>query len=202
VDRTTLAGLLALTLAGGLIGSLGIPILLRSQRLRSRVIRWKWWGVVLYCCTVAAAIAGVVAWVYQTVVKDGGAAGSLDSPWLYLAVGVAAGLPFSLSTILTVRRRAKEAEERKRRRKAKPASRQERVTFAQDLERQLRDYSDDLHDAKVTVRGDKGTVIAIRGNLAREQAERLVNLLRADLEDLGIQRIESADKERNWWVRV
>jgi hypothetical protein len=121
---------------------------------------------------------------------------------MFFAVGVAAGLPFSLSSVLTVRHRAKQAEERKRKRNAKPASRQERVEFAQSLERQLRDYSDDLHDARVVVRGDKGSVIAIHGNLAREQAERLVNLLRGDLQDLGIQRVESGDSEHNWWVRV
>jgi hypothetical protein len=54
----------------------------------------------------------------------------------------------------------------------------------------------------VKVKGKESTVVAIHGGVTREQAERLVNVLRGDLLDLGIQRVESGDEEEKWWVRV
>ncbi len=202
MDRTSILGLLALTLAGGLLGSLGIPALLRLQRLRLLVAGWKWWGMVLYSVAVGAVIAGIVVWVYRTALRSGALDGSIGSPWLFFAVGLAAGLPFSTLSVLAVRRRAKQAEDRRHKRQEKPASRRERLEFASDLERQLRDYSEDLRDARVVLRGEKGSVVAISGNITREQAERLVAVLRGELQDLGIQRVESGESGKRWWVRV
>jgi hypothetical protein len=99
-----------------------------------------------------------------------------------------------------VRRSARIEEERAKRKK--PASKQERLDFAKNLEGQLQDFSDNLKDARVKVKGKESTVVAIHGGVTREQAERLVNVLRGDLLDLGIQRVESGDEEEKWWVRV
>jgi hypothetical protein len=149
---------------------------------------------------VSAVIAGIVAWAYFSVINHEQTATTLESPWFFFTFGVAAGLPFTLSTLLSVRRADRVANEKAKRKT--PASRQERLDFAKELEGQLRDFSENLKDAKVVVKGKESTVVAIHGGITREQAERLVNVLRGDLLDLGIQRIESGDAEDKWWVRV
>jgi hypothetical protein len=202
MDRTSLIGLLIFTFAGGILGSLGVSALLRSKRGRALVGRWKWWGLALYFLAVGAATAGIIAWAYYSVVRNVAPDELLGSPWLFFVFGFAAGLPFTLSSAITVWRDARQAKERSRKRKGKPASRQERLEFAKNLEGQLREYSNDLRDARVLIQGEKGTVVTIHGYINREQAERLVNVLRGDLQDLGIQRVESGDTEKKWWVRV
>lgn len=200
MDRASLIGMLAITLAGGLLGNFGPVLLMRSKRGRGIVSGWKWWGVALYFVIVAAVVGSVVAWAYFSVLGDQQAGTEIGSPLFFLAFGIAAGLPFTLSTLITVRRNERIAKERARRKK--PASRQERLDFAKTLEGQLRDFSRELSDARVVVKGKAGTVVSIHGGVTREQAERLVNVLRGDLEDLGIQRVESGDEGENWWVRV
>lgn len=200
MDRTTLFILLALTFAGGMLGNFGPGMLMRSKRGRASVTRWKWWGVTLYFVAVGAVIAGIVAWAYFSVVSDQEATATLESPWFFFTFGFAAGLPFTLTTLISVRRSARIEEERAKRKK--PASKQERLDFAKNLESQLREFSDDLKEARVKVKGKESTVVAIHGGVTREQAERLVNVLRGDLLDLGIQRVESGDEEQKWWVRV
>ena len=156
----------------------------------------------LYALVVLAAAAVFTVWAYSSVIQNPEPDGSLGSPWPFFAVGVAAGLPFTLFTAIAVRHQAKQVAERSRKRKLKPASRQERLEFAKKLEGRLREYSKDLRNATVKVQGAKGTVLAVRGKIEREQAERLVNVLRGELEDLGIERVESAEGEKGWWVRV
>jgi hypothetical protein len=202
LDKTSLIALLILTLAGGMLGSLGISTLLRSRRGRTIVVQWKWWGLGLYALAVLAVATVFVAWAYHAVTQNPEPDGSLGSPWPFFAFGIAAGLPFTLFTAIAVRHQAKQSEERSRERKVKPASRQERIEFAKKLEGQVRDYSDDLRNATVKVQGEEGRVLVVRGKINREQAERLVNVLRGELQDLGIERVESADAEESWWVRV
>ena len=200
MDRSTLFTLLALTFVGGMLGNFGPGMLMRSKRGRAFVSKWKWWGVGLYFLAVGAAIAGVVVWAYFSVVSDQQTAITLASPWFFFTFGVAAGLPFTTTTLISVRR--SERWETERARRIKPASKQERLDFAKNLEEQLRDFSADLKEARVKVKGKESTVVAIDGGVTREQAERLVNVLRGDLLDLGIQRVESGDEGEKWWVRV
>ncbi len=202
MDRTSLIALLVLTLAGGMLGSLGVSTLLRSRRGRAIVVHWKWWGLGLYALAVVAVTAAFVMWAYHSVIRNPEPDGSLGPPWPFFAFGMAAGLPFTLFTAIAVRHQAKQYEERSRKRKLRPASHQERIEFAKKLEGQVRDYSDDLRNATVKVQGKEGTVLVVRGKINREQAERLVNVLRGELQDLGIERVESGDAEKSWWVRV
>ena len=178
MDRTTLFGFLALTFAGGMLGNFGPAMLMRSTRGQAIVTRWKWWGVTLYFLVVGSIVAGIVAWAFYSVINEQQSTTTLESPWFFFAFGVAAGLPFTLSTLISVRRANRLANEKAKRRK--PASRQERLDFAKNLEEQLREFSDDLKEAKVVVKGKESTVVAIHGGVTREQADRLVKVLRAD----------------------
>jgi hypothetical protein len=200
MDRTTLIELLALTFAGGMLGNFGPVLSMRSKRGRAFVTRWKWWGVALYWLVIACIVAAIVVWAYRSVVQGGQSGTALESPWFFFLFGIAAGLPFSIATVFSVRR--SERLEKERQRRKKPASRQERLDFAKGLQQQLRDFSPELREAQVKVKGKESTVVAIHGGVTREQAERLVNVLRGDLLDLGIQRVESGDEGQKWWVRV
>ena len=119
MDRTSLIGLLILTFAGGILGSLGVSALLRSKRGRALVGWWKWWGMALYFLAVGAVIAGIIAWIYHFVVRDVAPDELLGSPWLFFVFGFAAGLPFTLSSAIAVWRGARQAEERSRKRKGR-----------------------------------------------------------------------------------
>jgi len=200
MDRGTFFGLLALTFAGGMLGNFGPSLLIRSARGRAIVSKWKWWGVTLYSLIVLGAIAALVWWAYSSVVNDQQSGTALESPSFFFSIGLAAGLPFTIPTLLTVRRQDRIAKEKKRRKK--PATKQERLDFAKNLQDQLREFSPDLENAQVKIKGKESTVVAIHGGVTREQAERLVNVLHGDLVDLGIQRVESGEEKENWWVRV
>lgn len=200
MDRSTLLGFLALTFAGGMLGNFGPGMLMRSRRGRALVCRWKWWGVTLYFLAVGGAVAGIIAWAFYAVINEQQNAATLESPWFFFTFGIAAGLPFTLSTLVSVRRANRMAADKAKRKK--PASRQERLDFAKSLEGQLRDFSEDLKEATVVVKGKESTIVAIHGGVTREQADRLVKVLRDDLLDLGIQRVENGDDNENWWVRV
>lgn len=202
MDKSSLIGLLVLTFAGGMLGSFGVSALLRSSGGRAFVVGWKWWGLALYTLAVLAVVAGVVTWAYKSVVQSGEPDGSLGSPWPLFLFGFAAGLPFTVLTAITLRYTAKKTEERSRKRRLKPATRRERLEFAKNLEGQLRDFADDLQAARVVVQGEEGTVIAVHANITRTQAEKLVHVLRGELQDLGFQRVESGADQTNWWVRV
>jgi len=202
MDRSSLIGLLVLIFAGGILSSFGVPALLRSKVGRAFLVRWKWWGLVLYALAVLAVVAGIATWAYKSVVQNAQPDGSLGSPWTLFLFGFAAGLPFTLLTAITLRHTAKKAEELSRRRKLKPATRRERLEFAKNLEGQLRDFSDDLQAAKVVVQGEDGTVMVVHADITRTQAEKLVHVLRGELQDLGFQRVESGAGQMKWWVRV
>jgi hypothetical protein len=200
MDRGTLITLLALTFVGGMVGNFGPGLLMRTKRGRAIITELKWWGVGLYFLAVGAVVVTVITWAYISVVNDQQAGAALESPLFFFTFGLAAGLPFTLTTLFSIRRAERIARERARRKK--PASKRERLDFAENLEDQLREFSDDLKDARVKVKGKESTVVAIHGGVTREQAERLVNVLRSDLLDLGIQRVESGDEDDKWWVRV
>ncbi|UCD23445.1 MAG: hypothetical protein JSW51_10390, partial [Gemmatimonadota bacterium] len=116
MDRLSLIMLLILTLTGGMLGSLGLSTLLRSRRGRALVENWKWWGLTLYVVGVLAVSVLCVVWAYRSVIQIPGSDGSLDSPWPFFAFGVAAGLPFTLFTVISVRYQARQLAERARRR--------------------------------------------------------------------------------------
>jgi hypothetical protein len=200
MDRSTLLGFLALTFAGGMLGNFGPGMLMRSRRGRALVCRWKWWGVTLYFLAVGGAVASIIAWAFYAVISEQQNAATVESPWFFFTFGIAAGLPFTLSTLVSVRRTSRMAADKAKRKK--PASRQERLDFAKSLEGQLRDFSEDLKEATVVVKGKENTIVAIHGGVTREQADRLVKVLRSDLLDLGIQRVENGDDDDKWWVRV
>ena len=96
---------------------------------------------------------------------------------------------------------ARATDEKKRKRKGRVVTRDDRRAFAEDLGRQVLEFSDPGREVKVTIGGDGGTVLLFEGDMSAKQAERLTAALRPDLKEVGFKRVE-VGKPKNWWVRV
>jgi hypothetical protein len=196
-----LIGLSMLILAGGLLGSFGVNSMIRGRFGRAFIRRWRWWGVALYYLVVIGIVVVGLGWVLQSLIRNLTNETVVASPWFFFAFGLVMGLPFTLPAVTTVWRQKRE-EQTRAARKRKPASRRERLAFAQDLERQLREYVGDTRTIQVELQGDDGTVLCFRGEVTRQEGERLVAALRGDIEAVDFRRVEGKSEQGKWWVRV
>jgi hypothetical protein len=194
-------GLSMLILAGGMVSSFGVNSLFRSRRGRAFLRQWRWWGLAMYYLGVMGVVVVGLSWVLRTIVTNLDGDALLYSPWLFITFGVVMGLPFTLPTVTGIRREHREEAARADKKK-KPASRQDRLEFAKDLERQLRDYVGDSRTITVALDGDEGTVLLLGGEVTREEGERLVAALRRDIDAVDFRRVEGNSAKGKWWVRV
>lgn len=196
-----LLGLSLLILAGGTVGSLGANSVIRGRFGRAFVRRWRGWGLALYYVVVMAIVVVGLGWVLRSLVVSLDGDAMLDSPWFFFTFGLVMGLPFTLPTV-TVVWRQKRVEQTRAERKRKPASRQQRLEFAKDLERQLMEYVGDTRTIQVELQGEEGTVLFLRGEISRQEGERLVTALRGDIDAVDFRRVEGKSEKGKWWVRV
>ena len=190
-----------LILAGGIVGSFGVNAFARAKIGRSFIGQWRWWGLALYYLAVTGVLVAGMGWVLRTAIAAATADGALESPWFFLTFGLVIGLPFTLPRI-TGLWREQNAPRQSRRAKDKPASREDRLEFAKELERQLREYGGESRTIDVELQGDKGKVMFFRGDITREEGERLVTALRGDFQAVNLERVEGEGKQGKWWVRV
>ncbi len=201
LELMPIVGLSMLILAGGLVGSFGANTVVRSRMGRAFVIKWRWWGLAIYYVIVMTIVVAGLGWVLRSLVANLDANPLFESPWFFFTFGVVMGLPFTLPAVTGVWRQHREAQERAEKKK-KPASRQERLEFAKDLERQLREYVGDTRLIKVDLQGAEGTVLFLQGEITRQEGERLVAALRADIDAVDFRRVEGKSEKGKWWVRV
>ena len=201
LELMPIVGLSMLILAGGLLSSFGANTVVRSGMGRAFVTRWRWWGVMIYYLIVMAIVVTGLGWVLRSLVANLDADSLFASPWFFFTFGVVMGLPFTLPAVTGVWRQHREQLARAEKKK-KPASRQERLEFAKDLERQLKEYVGDTRTIQVELQGDEGNVLYLRGEITREQGERLVAALRADIDAVDFRRVEGKSEKGKWWVRV
>lgn len=199
MDSTQFILLSAATLVGGIVGSFGINLLVQRSRVRAFVERWRWWGVALYYLLIGASVVGGFAWMIRTAMANTEDVSALGSPGIFFTFGFLVGLPFTLPTITTTWRGVR--GKGRARQRTKPATKQERATFANDLEKQIRELADD-RDVRLLLEGDEGEILVFAGDFSRQEGERLVAALRRDLVDLSVKRVEGGPTERRWWVRV
>ena len=197
----SLVALALATLAGGLVGSFGINAFIKSALGRRLVAKWRVWALFVYAAVVLGVVAVGVTWIFQRMVTADDAQRMLSSPWPFLMFGFLGGLPFTIPNLITVRRaqRALPVTE-----KARRATVEDRVTFAKDLERQIREFVEDGREIRVELGGEKRRTLFLHGDIARHQAERLVRALRADMQAADFTRVEGdgGAKGGKWWVRV
>ena len=125
----------------------------------------------------------------------------LASPVVMLLLGLGIGLPMSLPGVVMARMEARAKDEKKRKLKHRVFTKDDRRAFAENLGRQVNEFSDPGCEVKVTIGGDGGTVLLFEGDMSAKQAERLTAALRADLKEVGFKRVEVGGP-KNWWVRV
>ncbi len=201
LELKPLIGLSMLILAGGVLSSFGANSVVRSGMGRAFVTRWRWWGLMIYYLIIMAVVVTGLGWVLRSLVANLDAESLFDSPWFFFTFGVVMGLPFTLPAVTGVWRQHREQLARVEMKK-KPTSRQERLEFAKGLERQLKEYVGDTRTIQVELQGDEGNVLYFRGDLTREEGERLVAALRADIDAVDIRRVEGKSEKGKWWVRV
>ncbi len=194
-------GLSMLILAGGLLGSFGANTVVRSGMGRAFVTKWRWWGVAIYFLVIVTVVVAGLGWVLRSLVANLNTDSLFETPWFFFTFGVVMGLPFTLSAVTGVWRQHRDAQARAEKKK-KPASREDRREFAKDLERQLREFVGDTRTIKVELQGDEGTVLFLQGEITRQEGERLVAALRADIDAVDFRRVEGKSEKGKWWVRV
>lgn len=197
----SLVALAVSTLAGGVLGSFGVNALLRTGAGRRLIARWRLWGVFLYALVVMGVVVTGVGWILQQLLSADDPQRILGSPWPFVAFGFLGGLPFTIPNLVTIwrARRSPSAETRRR-----DATVDDRVRFAKDLERQIREFVDDDREIRVELGGANRRTLFLHGDITRQQAERLVGALRAEIQAVDFARVEGdgGAKGTKWWVRV
>ncbi len=201
LELMPIIGLSMLILAGGVLSSFGANSVVRSGVGRAFVTRWRWWGLMIYYLIIMAVVVTGLGWVLRSLIANLDPESLFDSPWFFFTFGVVIGLPFTLPAVTGVWRQDREQSARAEKKK-KPTSRQERLEFAMGLERRLKEYVGDTRTIQVEIQGDEGNVLYFRGEITREEGERLVAALRADIDAVDFRRVEGRSEKGKWWVRV
>lgn len=197
----SLVALAVATLVGGILGSFGVNALVRSARGRRLIARWRLWGVVVYAVIVMGVVVTGVGWIFRQLLSADDVQRVLGSPWPFMTFGFLGGLPFTIPNVITVWRSRSPANGDTPRREATV---QDRVHFAKDLERQIREFVEDGRQIRVELGGEKRRTLFLHGDITRQQAERLVRALRGEMRAVDFARVEGdgGAKGAKWWVRV
>ncbi len=193
---------LAAMLLGGLVASLGPSLLARRPSLRDHLLRTKGWGIALYFVGSLAVAAGAVFWFMQLIRGQPDAAAPAGSVLMYLFFGLALGLPFSTPGVWSVWSSTRSDSRAARRRRSRAATPKERLDYAEDLARQIRDVSPERSSLRASLSGEKERVLVFEGPLEREEGDRLVASFRSDMKELGFQRLEGEGTAGKWWSKV
>jgi hypothetical protein len=162
----------------------------------------KWWGIAIFSTVSIAAIVGGFFWIFRRVSAQPDPEAFFGSPLVFLLIGLVVGLPFSLPSVITTWSVLRPAKVAARERKAKAATKADRWQFAEKLLSQIQEFSQTPREIDVFLDGKKGRVLRFQGDLEREEGDRLVNALRADLQDLDFERVEGEGPKGKWWSRV
>ena len=158
----------------------------------------KWWGVALYATISLCGVATGLFLLIQNLRENPDTFALPESPLLFLLVGLVIGFPFSIPGVFAIWSELRPEKLKAREKKARNASRADRLKFAQDLARQIDEFSDGPRNVKGTLSGDKGKILFFDGKLSRIEGDKLVAALRGELKDLGFERVEGD----GWWCRI
>jgi hypothetical protein len=153
---------------------------------------------------ITLLIAGSAVWSFFVRLR---AAASTDPSAIgsslgYLTFGLAVGLPLSIPAVFSAWSTFRQESRAERRRRARSASPDERLEYAQGLAGQIREVSPERAGLEARLAGEKQTVLLFEGPLERDEGDRLVAAFRHELRDLGFQRVEGKGASGDWWSRV
>ena len=193
---------LALMMLGGLGGSLGLGWLCRRPKGRALLSRTKVWGLVAFGVVTVSGLVGAFYWMFSRLTDGSDGQVVLGSPFTFFTLGLIVGLPLSLPGIIATWSDSRPEKIAERERRAKNATREDRLEFAQDLVRQIEEFADTPRGVSASLTGDKGKVLMIAGDLQRAEGDKLVAALRGELKELGFQRVEGEGPKGKWWSPV
>jgi hypothetical protein len=193
---------LALMMAGGLGGSLGLGWLCRRPKGRALLSRTEVWALAAFGAVAVAGLVGAFYWMFSRITDGSGGQVALGSPPTFLLLGLIVGLPLSLPGIIATWSDSRPESIAERERRAKNATQEDRLKFAKDLVRQIEEFADTPRGVKASLTGDKGRVLMIAGDLQRAEGDKLVAALRGELKELGFQRVEGEGPKGKWWSPV
>jgi len=189
-------------LLGGLASSLGIAWFARKPRSRAFLGRIKMWGMAVFALVAVGGLFGGFYWLFTRIGQGFAVETTLGSPLTYLLLGLAVGLPLSLPGVITAWSDARPEKIEARAKKAEAATKQDRVDFAQNLVRQIKEYAEGGREVSASLEGDKGEVLKFKGDLERQEGDKLVAALRSELQEHGFARLEGEGPKGKWWSRV
>lgn len=198
----TLLSALAPLAIGGLIPTIGAHFFVRSARGSERLARMSGAVVGLVCALFVAGGLAAGWGLVQRILGAADASTALPGTPLLVAAGLAIGLPLTIPPLLSGWLTARARSTARQKRVLAPATREERRSYAEDLERQIREVSVPPRDVTVTAGGDGNRVLIIEGEMSAKEGERLTAALREDLGDVGFKRVERAGPGRSWWTKV
>ena len=169
---------MAAMLVGGITSSFGLAWIARTPRGQTLLSRIKVWGMVVFAVLAVGALVGGFYWLFSRIGRGFEVEETLGSPFRFLLLGLAAGLPLSLPGVITAWNDARPEKAAARAKKAQAASRSDRLDFAQNLVRQIKEYAETGREISASLTGDKGEVLLFEGDLERHEGDKLVAALK------------------------
>lgn len=192
----------AALLVGGLAASLAPAQWARGGRGRTVLAAMpgsRWAAILALMSIVSLLVAFLTARSLLSRVGSDLAGAPL---WMFLALGVAIGLPMSIPALATTRRLARQREASLERWKDSPPVLADRQEYARDLGEMIQDLAPEKSDVTAEAAGEEGRVLRLVGDIERRSGERLAAALREELEARGFRRVEGGQSGRSWWTRV
>ena len=189
-------------LAGGLLTSLGLTYLARTTRAQKALVKSSGWVFALACLVLAAGGGGGAFWQIRSILVEQGPQLEEITPPRLLLLGLLFGLPLSLPGVVFVWSDARTQAKAARKKRDFVPSKDDRREFAEDLARQIEEFSAKPRKVSASIGGDGGRVLVLEGEIDAKEVERLTAALRANLAELGFKRVEGKNGTKTWWSRV
>lgn len=189
-------------LVGGLLTSLGLTYIARTTRAQEALVELKGWIFALGCLVLAVGGGGGAFWQVRSVLAEQGPRLEEITPAQLLLLGLLFGLPLSLPGVVFVWSDARAQAKALRKKRDFVPSKDDRRTFAEDLARQIMEFSSKPREVTASIGGDGGRVLMLEGEIDAQEGERLTAALRANLAELDFKRVEGTNGAKQWWCRV
>ena len=186
---------------GGLGGSMGPLLLVRRPAIQQKLTRLN--GLVLSAIVLALVVPGVFVVVrFVQSVRDGlgdNSNGFEITPGTAFLAALAVGLPFAAPHLVVAWLEGRKTEENAQ--KAKKATRRERQEYINKLREDLSRFGEGK-SLELSLDGEKGSILLVKGDLDRQAGDRFTAALRPDLAAFGFKRVEGTGPSGNWWSKV
>ncbi len=166
--------------------------LLGQHLVRSVLEARGWIALAVYVGSTGASVFGGFLWVLVRLSRH---------QWVIEPIDVAV-VGIALGVVLSWGSASGSLRSRWRSREGKAASPEHRRQYARELEYQVCSVTGPDRPVTVTLEGDRGEILVLRGEIAPGEGDRLARSLRDELIALGFVRIEGKGPRGDWWAPV